>query len=121
MTVVGSNPPFVHFSRNPPGPNTSCIEGFADSVAFPFAVPSGVLWAAVGSSSIGTYSRWAAFATRLTFVPVVSSAELDVRFARFPPSPSLSWGSESLVTITYPFAALRRQGTLRRRDDLTCL
>src|SRR6266705_2347598 len=81
----------MHFSRNPPGPNTSCIEGFADSLA-----------AAVGSSSKGTYPRSAVFAARLTFAPTESTAELDARLARNPPLLSPD-ASDRPVTITYPF------------------
>src|SRR2546430_7197284 len=81
-----SNPASMHFSRNPPGPNTSCIEGFADSLAGASAVHCGRLPATVGSSSIGTYSRSAVLAARWTFAPEESPAGLDTRFARNPPS-----------------------------------
>src|SRR6267143_5527854 len=96
----------MHFSRNPPGPNTSFIEGFADSLAAASAAPSGVLSAAVGSSSMGTYSRSADFAARFTFAPRVSPAELDARFARNPPLLSPN-ELERPVTITYPLPSFR--------------
>src|ERR1700730_13186941 len=83
----------MHFSRNPPGPNTSRIEGFADTLA--------AASAAVGSSSKGTYPWSAAFAARLTFAPTESAAELDARFTRNPPLLS-PIETERAVTITYP-------------------
>jgi hypothetical protein len=103
--VAGSNPPFMHFSRNPPGPNTSCIEGFADSVAGVSAALSATPSVTVGSSSKGTYSCWAAFDARLSFATRGSPAELDTRFARNPPSlsPRKTWRP---VTIAYPLASL---------------
>src|SRR2546430_11023512 len=90
----------MHFSRNPPGPNTSCIEGFADSLA-----------AAVGSSSKGTYPPSAVFAALLTFAPTESAAELDARLARNPPFLS-PIETEGPVTITYPLPSLRQRPTL---------
>src|SRR5882762_6647868 len=100
----------MHFSRNPPGPNTSCIiEGFADSLA-----------AAVGSSSMGTYPWSAVFAARLTFVPTESTAELDARFARNPPLLSPD-ASDRPVTITYPLPSLRQRPTLWRLDLVSLL
>src|SRR5882724_6876766 len=98
----------MHFSRNPPGPNTSCIEGFADSAEWLLAAPSSARSAAVGSSSIGTYSRRTALAPRLAFTSVDSPAELDARFARNPPSPS-SIETARPVTITHPFAWFRQR------------
>src|SRR6266851_2341105 len=95
----------MHFSRNPPGPNTSCIEGFADSVAGVLAAPPATTSATVGSSSRGTYSCWAVFDARLSFATRESPAELDTRFARNPPSlsPRKTWRP---VTIAYPSASL---------------
>src|SRR5216684_2610975 len=91
----------MHFSRNPPGPNTSCIEGFAESSAGASRAPSRAPPVAVWSSSMGTYSRSAVFAARFTFAPVEPPAELDARLARNPPSLSPDeW--ERPVTITYP-------------------
>src|SRR5467141_2194549 len=101
----------MHFSRNPPGPNTSCIEGFADSLAAASAAPSGALPAAVGSSSIGTCPRSAVIAARLTFAPTESAAELDARFARNPPLLS-PIGTERAVTITYPSLPLGQRPPL---------
>src|SRR5258708_14915713 len=91
----------MHFSRTPPGPNTSSIEGFADAVAGVPAAPSAAPSATVGSSSNGAYSRWAVFAARLSFAAGGSSVELDMRFARNPPSlsPGKTWRP---VTIAYP-------------------
>src|SRR5947208_14938815 len=57
----------MHFSRNPPGPNTSCIEGFAGPLTGASAAPSGALPATDGSFSMVTYLRWAVFTVRLTF------------------------------------------------------
>src|SRR6266853_6287312 len=95
----------MHFSRNPPGPNTSCIEGFDNSVAGTSVAPSVRLLAIVGSSRRGTYSHWAVFDARLTFVTGGSPAELNTRFARNPPSlsPGKPWRP---VTIAYPSASL---------------
>ena len=95
----------MHFSRNPPGPNTSCIEGFADSVAGVLAAPPAAPSATVGSSSRGTHSCWAAFDDRFNFATGASPAELDTRFARNPPSlsPGKTWRP---VTIAYPSASL---------------
>src|SRR5216683_2230230 len=95
----------MHFSRNPPGPNTSCIEGFADSGAGVLAAPPATPSATVGSSSRGTYSCWAVFDARLSFATRESPAELDTRFARNPPSlsPRKTWRP---VTIAYPSASL---------------
>src|SRR6267154_6393815 len=84
----------MHFSRNPPGPNTSCIEGFADSLP-----------GTVGSSSMGTYSRRAGLAARPTFVPGASPAELDTRLARKPPLLS-PVQIKRAVTIAYPSRVL---------------
>src|SRR2546422_1833298 len=92
----------MHFSRNPPGPNPSCIEGFADSAVGLLAAPA----ATVGSSSRRTYSRWAVLAVRLSFVTGGSPAELDTCFARNPPS-FPSWRTWGPVTIAYPFLLLR--------------
>src|SRR5260370_5216321 len=99
----------MHFQRNPPGPNTSRIEGFA-------AAPS----ATVGSSSNGTYSRGAVFAARLSFAAGGSSVELDMRFARNPPllSPGKTWRP---VTIAYPSVSLpsaRRRHQARYSNSL---
>src|ERR1700686_2296814 len=105
----------MHFSRNPPGPNTSRIEGFADSLAAASAGPSGAVPAAMGSSSKGTYPWSAAFAARLTFAPTESAAELDARFARNTPLLS-PIETERPVTITYPLPSLRQRPTLRRLD-----
>src|ERR1700674_1085059 len=110
----------MHFSRNPPGPNTSCIEGFADSLAAASAVASGALPAAVGSSSKGTYPRSAVFAARLTFTPTESAAELDARFARNPPLLSLI-KTERSVTITYPLPSLLERPALWRLDVVSLL
>src|SRR6266478_2802265 len=97
----------MHFSRNPPGPNTSCIEGFVDSMA----APSGALPAAVGSSSIGTCPRSAVIAARWTFAPTESAAELDARFARNPPLLS-PIETERAVTITHPSLPLGQRPPL---------
>ncbi len=107
--MAGSNPPFMHFSRNPPGPNTSCIEGFADSVAGVLAALFSAPAVTVGSSSRGTYSCWAAFDARLSFATGASPAELDMRFARNPPSlsPRKTWRP---VTIAYPSVSLPSAG-----------
>src|SRR2546422_1013137 len=111
----------MHFSRNPPGPNTSCIERFADFLAAPSAAPSGALSAAVGSSSKGTYPRSAVFAARLTFAPTESTAELDARLARNPPLLSPE-ASDRPVTITYPFPyPLLRQWPAEKPLDLVSL
>src|SRR5712692_9808493 len=99
----------MHFSRNPPGPNTSGMEGFAGSSA----AASGALPAAVGSSSKGTYSRGAVFAARFTFVPGESPAELDARLARNPPLLSPN-EPQRPVTITYPFPSLLQWPARRR-------
>src|SRR5438045_223028 len=56
----------MHFSRNPPGPNTSCIKGSVDSFAVLSAAPCRATPTPVGSSSNCTYSRSAVFAARLT-------------------------------------------------------
>ena len=103
--MAGSNPPFMHFSRNPPGPNTSCIEGFADSVAGVLAAPSAAPSVTVGSSLRGTYSCSAAFDARFGLATGGSPAELDTRFARNPPSlsPRKTWRP---VTIAYPSGSL---------------
>src|SRR5437762_3982145 len=101
----------MHFSRNPPGPNTSCIKDFADSLAAAAAAPSGLLPAAVGSSSKGTYPPSAVFAALLTFAPTESAAELDARLARNPPFLS-PIETEGPVTITYPLPSLRQRPTL---------
>src|SRR5438309_3260590 len=112
----------MHFSRNPPGPNTSLIEGFADSLASASAASSGAFPAAVGSSSIGRYSRWAVFAARFTLATGDSPAELDMRLARNPPlfSPA---EIKSPVTIAYPSSVLaassRRHETPWRNSLLT--
>src|SRR5713101_983882 len=106
----------MHLSRNPPGPNTSGIEGFAGSSA----TASGALPAAVGSSSIGTYSRGPVFAARFTFVPVESPAELDARLARNPPLLSPNETARP-VTIAYPFSSLLQRPTRRRRDIVSLL
>src|SRR5712692_4118482 len=106
----------MHFSRNPPGPNTSGIEGFAGSSAKAF----GALPAAVGSSSIGTYSPGAVFAARFTFVPVESPAELDARLARNPPLLSPS-ETERPVTIAYPFFPLRQRAARGRLATVSLL
>src|SRR6267154_541068 len=90
----------MHFSRNPPGQNASCIEGFADSLSAASATPSGALPPAVGPSSKGTYPP-VVFAARLTFAPTESAAELDARFARNPPLLSPIETARP-VTITYP-------------------
>src|SRR6266513_2357436 len=101
----------MHFSRNPSGPNTSCIKDFADSLAAAAAAPSGLLPAAVGSSSKGTCPPSAVFAALLTFAPTESAAELDARFARNPPFLS-PIETEGPVTITYPLPSLRQRPTL---------
>src|SRR6266852_7372012 len=92
----------MHFSRNPPGPNTSCIEGFADSLDGLSAAPSAALPPAVGSSSRRTYSPRTVFAARLTFDSGGSPAALDARFARNPPLFS-PYETERPATITHPF------------------
>jgi hypothetical protein len=51
---------------------------------------------------MGTYSRWAVFAARLTFAPEESPAELDTRFAKNMPLLSPA-EMESPVTIAYPY------------------
>src|SRR5260370_41717244 len=101
-----SNPACMHLSRNPPGPNTSCIEGFADSVAVALAAPSAALPGTAAPSSMGTYSRAATFARRLTFDSGRSPAGLDARFARNPPFLSQD-ATERPVTIAYPPSAFR--------------
>src|SRR6266852_6358094 len=106
----------MHFSRNPPGPNTSGIEVFAGSSA----AASGALPAAVGSSSIGIYSRATVFAARFTFVPVKSPVELDARLARNPPSLSPN-ETERPVTIAYPFLLLRQRCARARLGIVTSL
>src|SRR5260370_37077242 len=113
----------MHFSRNPPGLNTSCIEGFADSSAGAALAPSGAsggLPATVGSSSMGTYSRSAAFAARFAFAPGESPAELDARFARNPPLLS-PHESERPVTITYPLPSLCQRPGRKLRDFVSLL
>src|SRR6266576_2002837 len=75
----------MHFSRNPPGPNTSCIKGSVDSFAVLSAAPCRATPTPVGSSSNCTYSRSAVFAARFTFAPGESPAGLNARFARNPP------------------------------------
>src|SRR5229473_563189 len=92
----------MHFSRNPPGPNTSCIDGFADSVAAPWAEPSGATPATAGSSSTRKRSPRTVFAARLTFDSGGSPAALDARFARNPPLFS-PYETERPATITHPF------------------
>src|SRR5437016_11110651 len=105
----------MHFSRNPPGPNTSCIEGLAGSRAGRSAARCGMLLATLGSSSIGTYSRSAVLAARLIFAPEESPAGLDTRFARNPHSLSPN-DTERPVTITYPFAPLRHRSFYRQLE-----
>src|SRR5229473_7914084 len=110
----------MHFSRNPPGPNTSCIEGFADSVAGVSAALSATPSVTVGSSSRGTYSCWAAFDARFRFATGASPAELDTRFTRNPPSlsPRKTWRP---VTIAYPSASLLLRLLCSKRDLLSLL
>src|SRR5258708_40007745 len=91
----------MHASRNLPGRTASSSEGLADAVAGVPAAPSAAHSATVGSSTNGAYSRWAVFAARLSFAVGGSSVELDMRFARNPPSlsPGKTWRP---VTIAYP-------------------
>src|SRR5881296_2725101 len=72
----------MHFSRNPPGPNTSCIEGFSGPVAGPSVAPSRAIPLAPRSSSTGIYSRFSAVAEFLFLFSIESVAELDARFTR---------------------------------------
>src|SRR5712692_5662025 len=72
----------MHFSRNPPGPNTSRIEGFSGPFAGPSVAPSGAIPLAPASSSTGTYSRLSVVAEFLFLFSIESVAELDARFAR---------------------------------------
>src|SRR5258707_13850570 len=78
----------MHFSRNPPGPKTSRMEGFFNSAVVASAEPSGADPAAVGPSSRGTYSRSTAFAVRFAFAGAESPGDLFVRLPRDPPSPA---------------------------------
>src|SRR5438552_3179070 len=109
----------MYFSRNPPGPNSSLIEGFADSLAGASAASSGAFRAAVGSSSIGRYSRWAVFAARFTLATGDSPAELDTRLAKNPPLLS-SAEIKGPVTIAYPspMLAASRAATNHRGASL---
>jgi hypothetical protein len=103
VTAVRSNPPLMHFSRNPSGPKTSRMEGLGGlSAAGPSDASSGPVPLAVGSSSIGTYSRSISFAARRMPAPE-AVPELAARFAKNPPS-LLPDSTTRLVTITYPLA-----------------
>src|SRR6266849_816452 len=110
----------MHFSRNPPAPTTSCVEGFAESLAAPYAAPSCAPPPTVGSSSRRTYSPRTVFAARLTFDSGGSPAALDARFARNPPLLS-SDASERPVTITYPFPSLCQRPAPKPQDMLSLL
>jgi len=82
MTVERSNPPFMHFSRKPPGPNTSRIEGLP-AAALPSVDPalSGACSRSLKPSSSGTYTRSSGFALRLAAVIGVTF-EFAVFFGR---------------------------------------
>jgi len=100
----------MHFSRNPPGPNTSCIEGFADSAVDASAAPSGGLPPTLGSSSGATVPRWVVLAALLTLASAESPVELDARFARNPPllSPIESGRPATIAHPVAPPAAPQR-------------
>src|SRR6266446_1193058 len=82
LTTKRSNPPTMHFSRNPPGPNTSRIEGLSGPVAGPSVAPSRAIPLAPRSSPTGIYSRFSAVAEFLFLFSIESVAELDARFTR---------------------------------------
>src|SRR5215472_19266631 len=78
----------MHFSRNPPGPNTSRIEAFALAAPFSAATP-GVSNFSSGrgrSSSTGTYLRSTVFADCRASPAVVSLLALPAFLTRSSPS-----------------------------------
>src|SRR5256885_13100096 len=75
----------MHFSRNPPGPNTSCIKDSVDSFAVLSEERCRATPTPVGPSSNCPSSRSAVFAARFAFAPGESPAGLNARFARNPP------------------------------------
>src|SRR5437899_6561758 len=73
----------MHFSRNPPGPNTSFIDVLAVSPRVPLLVFSDSLARTFRSSSSGTYFLSAAFAVGLAHSPAAALLELVVFFSGF--------------------------------------
>src|SRR5690242_3239646 len=96
----------MHFSRNPPGPKTSCMEAFAVS-APRSPTPMDVLnppSRSRESPSTGTNLRSTVFIACLAFPAVVSLLELLFFLARSSPCPAE--GDAGAATIAYPSLAL---------------
>src|SRR5205807_4628723 len=91
----------MHFSRNPPGPNTSFIDVLAVSPRVPLLVFSDSLARTFRSSSSGTYFLSAAFAVGITHFPPAALLEFLVFFPRISSRPSAGERERTTAKDTY--------------------